>query len=233
MFKHVLMVALVGLISACDSGEPAGGRGPFDPPPPVKINAPLFASPPRDGSFSASPLPQPTDNSSAALAQDVTTALQTTPSTTPLRPQPVNTQPVNVAGGGIGIDPNDQVLNLSLSTQEEQKRQRDIAEQRRAANRQQLVVVQPEPVPDTNTNANAIAFARSTTHPVGTKVYNRPTFRSRTQSASVCRRFATTDEAQRQFLGNGGPTTDRFNLDPDGDGFACGFDPETYRKLKF
>ena len=97
------------------------------------------------------------------------------------------------------------------------------------------MIVEPEavPVPQQDVNANVVAFARQTTHPVGTRTYNRPAFRDRLQSASVCRRFGNADEAQRQFLANGGPTTDRFNLDPDGDGFACKFDPEKYRKLQF
>ena len=67
----------------------------------------------------------------------------------------------------------------------------------------------------------------------GHQALQPPAFRSRTQSASTCRRFESEDEAQRQFLANGGPQNDRFNLDPDGDGFACKFDPEPYRKLKF
>ena len=44
-------------------------------------------------------------------------------------------------------------------------------------------------------------------------------------------KFKSKDEAQRKFLKDGGPYKDRFNLDPDGDGFACDWDPEIYRKL--
>ena len=52
------------------------------------------------------------------------------------------------------------------------------------------------------------------------------------RSASACRRFSNADEAQRAFLANGGPQTDRGGLDPDGDGFACSWDPTPYRQLK-
>ncbi|MEO0912811.1 MAG: hypothetical protein AAFY59_07460 [Pseudomonadota bacterium] len=268
MIRPVIGLGLVLAIAAC-SEEPAGGRGPFDPPAPEPVNSPLFATP---GVQEFRPFPQtapqpspvPADTS-AQLAQDVTTALRTTPpppgtpgSIVPTTGPAVTTQPVQQAGtavqpqsattttaaaqptGGtgalpsdIGIDPNDQSINLNLSSQEEQKRQREIAEQRRQAAQQRLVVVQPEAVPQQDINANVVKFARETTHPRGTKLYNRPAFRDRVQSASVCRRFSSNDEAQRQFLANGGPTTDRFNLDPDGDGFACKFDPETYRKLQF
>ncbi|MEO0386715.1 MAG: hypothetical protein AAF281_04175, partial [Pseudomonadota bacterium] len=109
----------------------------------------------------------------------------------------------------------------------------EIAEQRRLAAQQELVIIQPEAVARVDPNANIIAFARQTTHPVGTKLYNRPAFRDRLQSASTCRRFSSVDEAQRQFLANGGPNNDRFNLDPDGDGFACRFDPTPYRQMSF
>ncbi len=188
----------------------------------------------------------------AQLAQDVTEVLRSTaPSgaASSAQPQPVQpatgtqvatgTLPATPGTGAmpgaedIGIDPNSESINLSLSTQEEQKRQREAAERRRQAAQSQLVVIDPEPVPQQDINANVVAFARETSHPVGTKVYNRPVFRDRMQSASVCRRFESNEEAQRQFLANGGPNTDRYNLDPDGDGFACDFDPEKYRRLKF
>jgi len=133
----------------------------------------------------------------------------------------------------IGIDPNSTSINLAAQSQEQQKRQREIAAQQRQAAKEQLVIVEPQAVPQQDINANVVEFARSTTHPLGTKRYNRPAFRSRQQSAGVCRRFDSSDEAQRQFLANGGPSNDRFNLDPDGDGFACTFDPAPYRALKF
>ena len=44
-------------------------------------------------------------------------------------------------------------------------------------------------------------------------------------------KFKTKDDAQREFLKSGGPYSDKSNLDPDGDGFACDWDPEVYRGL--
>jgi len=61
-------------------------------------------------------------------------------------------------------------------------------------------------------------------------VYRRPSIR-RTSSASQCRKFSSADDAQRNFLANGGPQNDPLNLDPDGDGFACQWSPEAYRAL--
>lgn len=267
MWKPLLGMTAILSVAAC-SQEPAGGRGPFDPPEPPKVNAPIFATPgtqdfqPFPDAFPQSRPPVTPQNPADQLANDVTTTLRSTPpppgtagsivpqtntGQTPVRPTsaaPSSAAPTTTANAAptdpnaplpddIGINPNDQSINLNLSTQEEQKRQREIAEQRRQAARDRLVVAEPEAVPEVNVNANVVKFAKETTHPKGTKLYNRPAFRDRAQSASVCRRFGSADEAQRQFLANGGPTTDRYNLDPDGDGFACKFDPERYRKLNF
>ena len=44
-----------------------------------------------------------------------------------------------------------------------------------------------------------------------------------------CADYRTPDEAQRDFLTRGGPERDSRGLDPDGDGFACGWDPAPFR----
>ena len=46
-----------------------------------------------------------------------------------------------------------------------------------------------------------------------------------------CGRFRDADAAQRAFLAGGGPESDRYGIDPDGDGFACRWDPAPYRAL--
>jgi hypothetical protein len=76
--------------------------------------------------------------------------------------------------------------------------------------------------------ANVVAFALSTSHPVGQRVWSR--FPLRLGRPEVrCQDFRTTDLAQDWFLENEGPERDRAGLDPDGDGFACNWDPERYR----
>jgi hypothetical protein len=44
-----------------------------------------------------------------------------------------------------------------------------------------------------------------------------------------CAQFRSHDEAQEAFLAAGGPERDRLNIDPDGDGYACGWDPAPIR----
>ena len=47
-----------------------------------------------------------------------------------------------------------------------------------------------------------------------------------------CKKFSTKNAAQIFFLENGGPKNDFYNIDPDGDGFACKWDPAIYRKIE-
>lgn len=231
MKRAISLVFVLSALAACDTSQPAGGRGYFDPPPPAP-----FDPAPNTGIVPGEPLSATTvdPDPNAALARDVTSALAATDTGGTVDTSEIDAPAGDIlATGDMGIDPNDESIDLAQQTQEEQIRQRAIAQQRREAAQQQLVIVEPEPVPQLDVNANVARFARETDHPVGTKRYNRPAFRDRAQSASVCRRFDDPEQAQRQFLANGGPDTDRYNLDPDGDGFACDFDPEKYRRLSF
>ncbi|SRR6056297_18193 len=76
--------------------------------------------------------------------------------------------------------------------------------------------------------ATVVAFALSTDHAVGQRVYSRFPFRLGRPEVR-CSDFRTTDLAQDWFLTNEGPERDRAGLDPDGDGFACNWSPERYR----
>ena len=46
---------------------------------------------------------------------------------------------------------------------------------------------------------------------------------------AACARYPTDAAAQEAFLKAGGPQRDSKKLDPDGDGFACGFDPTPFQ----
>ena len=103
--------------------------------------------------------------------------------------------------------------------------------ERIAKNRASYETVQPTALPQrTGDNGpNIVAFALSTTHAPGTPVYRRSAFAG---SGSACRRYASPDLAQEEFLRDGGPERDRKGLDPDGDGYACGWDPRPFRTAK-
>ena len=75
---------------------------------------------------------------------------------------------------------------------------------------------------------NIIDYALSTTHGVGERRHTRrPISAARHQRS--CMAFRSADLAQEWFLQNGGPGRDRQGLDPDGDGFACDWNPSVYR----
>ena len=120
-------------------------------------------------------------------------------------------------------------LNLTLYTIEQQKIDARIAAQQLEEARSQLVIVQPESVPQAPGGVNIALYAQQTTNAVGVPLYGRSVV-GRVRSG--CARYASADEAQRAFLASGGPTRDALRLDPDGDGFACGWDPAPYRQLR-
>jgi len=95
---------------------------------------------------------------------------------------------------------------------------------------QQRVELQAEPLPERGTSVNLAAFARSTSHKIGTKLYPRSSLRSR--AAAQCQKYRNPDEAQRAFLTEGGPEKDPMRMDPDGDGFVCGWSPVPFRSLQ-
>ncbi len=98
------------------------------------------------------------------------------------------------------------------------------------ANRAQYVVIQPGSLPTRpgDTGPNIVEFALATTNPVGVALYGRGGI-AFTSNDRACLKYTSSDLAQQAFLASGGPESDRKNLDPDGDGFACDWDPTPFR----
>ena len=65
-------------------------------------------------------------------------------------------------------------------------------------------------------------------NPVGKKLFKRTYIKSNSDRDN-CARFRVKDDAQRYFLANGGPELDPLKLDSDGDGYACFWNPESFR----
>jgi hypothetical protein len=131
---------------------------------------------------------------------------------------------------GTPID--DDRLNLMQWTLEQQKIDAAIAERELAEARAQLVVVQPGPLPPQVEGVNIALYAQQTSNAVGERRYDRPVT-AQVTGLGNCGRFRDADAAQRAFLAGGGPERDRYGIDPDGDGFACRWDPTPYRQLTF
>jgi pyruvate/2-oxoglutarate dehydrogenase complex dihydrolipoamide acyltransferase (E2) component len=77
---------------------------------------------------------------------------------------------------------------------------------------------------------NLFNYALSTRHAVGEERYTRRNpFRWRRWEAA-CARYPHQDLAQEAFLAAGGPERDPEHMDPDGDGYACWWDPAPFRQ---
>lgn len=142
----------------------------------------------------------------------------------PLQASPSNPAPVVVNSAGISNE-ND------FSAVDEQ---RTIAEDAALIeqNRANYTQVQPEALPTrADTGPNIVAYALQTTHNPGVSQYRRSGLLNTDGKAQrVCASYASPDLAQVEFLKNGGPERDRKGVDPDGDGFACSWDPRPFRK---
>jgi hypothetical protein len=104
-------------------------------------------------------------------------------------------------------------------------RQADVAPSPRAA------TDMPPDVLDrpTGTGPNVVAFALATDHPVGAQVHDRASATAE-RAEEACAAYGSDQLAQVAFLEAGGPERDPGGLDPDGDGYACGWDPAPFRR---
>lgn len=103
--------------------------------------------------------------------------------------------------------------------------------QRLEAQREEYKFIPPKPLPGRtgDVGPNIVQYALTTSNRVGEQVYRRSSLLRESRSARSCARYSSPDKAQEAFLKAGGPERDRYDLDPDGDGFACGWDPRPFR----
>lgn len=106
--------------------------------------------------------------------------------------------------------------------------------ERIAANRAQYEVIQPTALPERagNGGPNIVEFALSTTNQVGQEIHSRSIILAESRFNRNCGQYPSSDLAQEAFLKAGGPERDRMGLDPDGDGFACYWDPTPFRAAR-
>ena len=101
--------------------------------------------------------------------------------------------------------------------------------QRRAALASQYQVVQPTDLPTRgSTGPNIIAYALNAPNSLGQEWYSRFIYSGQGRYERNCAKYASADEAQSDFLSRGGPERDPKGIDPDGDGFACDWNPAPF-----
>lgn len=104
--------------------------------------------------------------------------------------------------------------------------------ERLAEQRAQYEVIAPTAVPERqgDTGPNIVQYALNTQNPKGSRVYSRSGVNLASKAQRACAKYPSPDQAQEDFLSRGGPEKDRLGLDPDGDGYACGWDPAPFRQ---
>lgn len=146
----------------------------------------------------------------------------------PLRTQGVQASPSNPAPslvtGNVGLSDEQSFDAVAGRETIESDAQRRAAQ---AAAREQIA---PTAVPDrpANTGPNIVEYALNAPNVKGQEWYSRSLLSGEGRFRRNCATYATPDDAQRDFLARGGPERDRRGIDPDGDGFACGWDPAPF-----
>lgn len=234
--KFGLTLAAVVALSACAPRVPDSGVG-FDnysdyqarqaqrerqlqgqslPPPATVSSAPLGAT---SGAFGSGDADSP-----ERLAAETAAALNA--GRAPASPNPLppltGTAPVAVNAAGISRE-NDFEEVSELRTIESDAAQI-------ARNRAQYQVIAPTDLPrrSGDNRPNIVEYALRTTNPKGASLYRRSSLNFQNHERN-CAQYSSADQAQMDFLARGGPQRDRLRLDPDGDGFACAWDPRPFR----
>ena len=104
----------------------------------------------------------------------------------------------------------------------------------RAQQQAQYEMIQPTELPPRSgsNEPSIVEYALSTSHPRGTSQYSRSSFNAQARYEKNCAKYPSPDLAQTEFLEKGGPQSDKLGLDPDGDGYACSWDPTPFRKAR-
>ena len=135
-----------------------------------------------------------------------------------------------IVKGTSDLKTSDGILDLSQFSQEQQKVEREQAAKLREELKAGRVILEANHKEKIKRQSvNLAVFARSVSNKLGEKIYYR-NFLSN-ENNSNCKRFSNKNAAQIFFLENGGPKNDYHNIDVDGDGFACKWDPSIYRKI--
>lgn len=242
MIRFPLVLAIGAALAACAPAVPESGRGVgfgdefyaeqqardaalarSNVVTPVPVNSGTNVVTPvqvTGGSTAVAPVP----GSAEATAAETSRVLAATRpgGAAPVNASPTNAPPPVLNNAGISNENNFDAVSGQRSIEGDAARI--------ASNSAQYQVVQPEALPDrSESGPNIVAFAIQTRHARGTKVYRR-SFTRAAKTQRACAAYATADQAQIDFLSQGGPDRDRAGVDPDGDGFACGWDPSPYRR---
>lgn len=134
----------------------------------------------------------------------------------------VNPAPLAIQSSGI----SDEQEFAAVTTRE--TIESDAERRRQAAAAYQVIQPTALQAPAT-TGPNIVEYALNAPNSRGQAYYSRFILSGQGRFERNCASYRSADEAQRDFLARGGPERDSRGIDPDGDGFACGWDPAPFR----
>jgi len=188
----------------------------------------------RDGAASASRHPSASHPDTETLVRNASKAIDSAAATQPPAsttrlpdtaspPEPARTSEEHSNDAGLSDEQDFEAVSNRETIQSDAERIE--------ANRQQYRVVQPTDLParPRNLGPNVVDYALATNNPVGEPLYRRIHVLAEGRFSRNCARYVSSDLAQRDFLARGGPEKDFMGLDPDGDGYACYWDPTPFR----
>jgi hypothetical protein len=235
---RILMASVaLAAVAACSPQIPESGVGVgFD----NAVNDPQ-ARARREAALNGTPLP-----AAQAVSEETLSALDATAPTPPVTGQPATTTTAIAStvplkdGNVVQASPNNPapqlVDNPGISDENnfaavEGRRDIESDAARLEANRQQYTVIEPTALPKRTSagGPNIVSYAIQSNNPVGVKLYTRIGLKTKARHERNCAKYPSADQAQAAFLAKGGPQRDRMGLDPDGDGFACTWDPTPFR----
>ena len=241
--RYLILSAAFVALAACDTAVPDSGAGvgfgDYETYQKQKAardaqlngqavpGAPEVSSAPLAGSGAMQP--QGT-GSSADVAQETQAVLAATRANSgqvPIDASPSNPAPVQINNpAGISQENDFGAVDAQRSIEADAAL--------RAAQQAQYQVIQPTALPQRSgtSGPSIVEYALSTSHPLGTSKYSRSSFNAQARYQKNCAKYPSPDLAQTEFLEKGGPSKDRLGLDPDGDGYACTWDPAPFRKAK-
>lgn len=235
--RSILSVAALALLAACAPPphlQPQGGVGFGDNP----------GYAPAVGTIPAAPSTVP--GASGISSSELNTVLYGTAAPAgsaasvappPAYPLPAAPQPAAVVGAIPSVAPQPGTLGISDEQDFTAVAARETIEtdkQRIDANKAQYQQIAPTALPERDASTEVspvIQYVLSAPNRLGEPIYQRRTVKPDAHE-KACQRYATEEAAQEAFLKAGGPKRDTKKLDPDGDGFACKFDPTPFQKAR-
>ena len=223
MKRFLVSGAALAALSACVASVPDSGAGIYNSTPQQQAAREAALQGLQPGTDLEAPEGATLPQQSEAEALAAATAAALNSGDAPLEASPSNPPPVAVNAAGISQENDFQDVSSLRSIETDAERL--------AQNRAQYQVIAPTALPARSgaSGPNIVDFALNTQNAKGEALYTRGGLASQTRYARNCGKYPSPDLAQADFLANGGPERDRMGLDPDGDGFACAWDPAPFR----